>query len=325
LPLARRFERAGHDVLLTARAYGDTFAILRSEGATFETVGTSFGKGLAHKLAGLAQRTRLLVDFVPRSGPPVDFVVTASRSAALAARRLRIPSFVILDYEHVNVVVYALAGSYVLHPRVINRSAFICRGIRPQHLIPFDGLKEGISFGDLDIDAAAPDALPQVERPRLLFRPPAEDSHYYRAASHELTLALLRHLASEEITLVFSPRDPRQIAYLDEVGGWRREPKVLHTPLEFVSLLKSVDAVVSAGGTMLREAAYLGVPAYSIFRGKIGAVDRYLESLGRLTLLTQASDFGRIAFAGTSRAAPLRDATDAASIAETILARAGSG
>jgi hypothetical protein len=46
-----------------------------------------------------------------------------------------------------------------------------------------------------------------------------------------------------------------------------------------------VDAVISAGGTMLREAAYLGVPAYSIFQSRIGGVDRWLERVGRIKVL----------------------------------------
>jgi len=45
------------------------------------------------------------------------------------------------------------------------------------------------------------------------------------------------------------------------------------------------DLVISGGGTMNREAAALGVPVYSIFRGKIGAVDRYLSEHGRLVLI----------------------------------------
>jgi predicted glycosyltransferase len=75
---------------------------------------------------------------------------------------------------------------------------------------------------------------------------------------------------------------------------WRREPVVLHDPVHFVSLLKGVDGVVSSGGTMLREAAYLGVRAYSIFQSRIGAVDRYLESIGRLSFVATPADFGSI-------------------------------
>jgi predicted glycosyltransferase len=76
---------------------------------------------------------------------------------------------------------------------------------------------------------------------------------------------------------------------------------VLGEPVHFVSLLRGVDLVVSSGGTMLREAAYLGVPAYSIFRSRIGAVDRYLESIGRLRLVSSAEDFERIELAPAER------------------------
>ena len=41
---------------------------------------------------------------------------------------------------------------------------------------------------------------------------------------------------------------------------------------------------------MNREAAALGVPVYSIFRGKIGAVDHYLAGNGRMTLLSSRED-----------------------------------
>jgi predicted glycosyltransferase len=57
-----------------------------------------------------------------------------------------------------------------------------------------------------------------------------------------------------------------------------------------LNLIWYSDFVVSAGGTMNREAAALGVPVYSIFRGKIGAVDRYLSNTGRLVLLENVQD-----------------------------------
>ena len=61
-------------------------------------------------------------------------------------------------------------------------------------------------------------------------------------------------------------------------------------PVNGLNLIWHSDLVVSGGGTMNREAAALGVPVYSIFRGKIGAVDRYLADTGRLTLLETPAD-----------------------------------
>jgi predicted glycosyltransferase len=81
---------------------------------------------------------------------------------------------------------------------------------------------------------------------------------------------------------------------------------VLLEAAPFVALLKAVDAVVSAGGTMAREAAYLGVPAYSIFRSCMGAVDRHLELLGRLSLLRSPEDFSRLDLGPRRSIHPLR-------------------
>jgi predicted glycosyltransferase len=98
---------------------------------------------------------------------------------------------------------------------------------------------------------------------------------------------------------------------------------VLKQPLEPVALLKGVDAVVSAGGTMLREAAYLGVPAYSVFRSRIGAVDRHLASLDRLTILRSVADFPRMQLEPRRSLAPLRhDSRAIDEVLRKIVARA---
>jgi predicted glycosyltransferase len=325
LPLARRFEEAGHDVRLTARAYGDTFAILRSEGATFEPVGSSFGKGVPRKLYGLAKRTRQLIALLKRQPARPDLVVTGSRSATLAARTLGISSFVIIDYEYVNLFVYRLAGSHIVHPDVIDGTVLQRQGIPRKRLMPFDGLKEDIAFADVDLFAVKRHKFGDGDgsSPRVLFRPPAEESHYYRSEAREFAIELLRFLAAEGARVVFSPRYSQQVEYLDEIPAWLEEPIILREPVPFVALLKGVDAVVSAGGTMLREAAYLGLPAYSIFRGSIGGVDRYLASIDRLSLLETPADFPRIELERQRSISPLRNKPRAAEdVMRMIIARA---
>jgi predicted glycosyltransferase len=307
LPLARRFEEAGYDVTLTARAYGDTLAILDSEGAVFEAIGSSFGRGLPRKLVGLAARARELSDFVRRQPERPSLVLTGSRSATLAARRLGMPSFVIVDYEYVDLLVFWASRTNILFPSIIDAARFRRRGISAERLMPFDGLKEDLSFADVDFGSVAGHDFGETNgAPRVLFRPPAEESHYYRRESRDLALELLRYLAGKGAKVVFSPRFEWQIRYLESVPDWPEDPVVLAGPIPFVSLLKGVDAVVSAGGTMLREAAYLGVPAYSIFRSRVGAVDRHLASLGRLCMLSSASDFPRIDLSARGSLRPLR-------------------
>jgi predicted glycosyltransferase len=208
---------------------------------------------------------------------------------------MRIPSFMIGDYEHASTAISRLTGSILLYPDVIEREVLLRRGLRSSQLIPFRGLKEDLTFARVDVDAVEPYRLPPYAdgAVRVLFRPPSETSHYYREASTKLARATLGHLGRGGALVVFAPRDPSQAALLEGLH-FAYPPVVLGSPVPFVALLKGVDAVVCGGGTMLREAAYLGIPSYSIFQSKIGAVDRWLEQIGRARLLRGPQDLARI-------------------------------
>src|SRR5918994_4409843 len=131
-------------------------------------------------------------------------------------------SFIIVDYEYVNLFIYRLSRSHIVHPNVINSGVLERHGIRPERLMPFDGLKEDIAFADVDLSAVMPHKFGDngQSTPRVLFRPPAEESHYYRSESRDLALDLLRYLASEGARVVFSPRYSWQVDYLDNVSSW---------------------------------------------------------------------------------------------------------
>ena len=95
------------------------------------------------------------------------------------------------------------------------------------------------------------------------------------------------------IKVILLPRNNRQDAALR--SSWTDlfasgKLVIPEKAVDGLNLIWHSDLVISGGGTMNREAAALGVPVYSIFRGKIGAVDRYLASSGRLTLLTSVED-----------------------------------
>jgi uncharacterized protein len=311
LPFKEAFEQAGHEVTLTARDYGITFELLAKRGVEFHSLGSEYGKGKARKILGLLGRIGRMRAFF-RGYPAPHAVVHAGRASEFVARLLRIPSFALVDYEYVDLTAERLTRSYVLYPDVIETAVLRARGIREDRLLPFRGLKEDISFAGLDLESVAPYELPGVpeELVRVLFRPPAEESHYYKSESGRLALDLLGHLAREEsAVVVLAPRYPRQADYLRRYE-WRNEPVVLAEAAPFASLLKSVDLVVSSGGTMVREAAYLGVPSVSIFQGEPGGVDRHLASLGRLRLVGSPSDFSELGLAKVNGARPLASNPD---------------
>lgn len=305
LPLKPALERRGAEVVVTARDYGNAFELLDAAGIAYTPVGQSYGAGKARKALGLAGRTRRLLAHLRQTGTP-EASVSASRAAAVVSRLLRRPSYVIIDYEHVSLAVFRLTRSRILHPDVIPSAAFTAKGVRAADLMPFRGLKEDLSFAAVDVEATPPHPLPAPGCViRALVRPAAEESHYYREQSGEITVELLERLAQRDDTVVvFAPRYPRQVEYLARFT-WMHEPVVLDRAVPFVSLLKSVDLVVSSGGTMLREAAYLGIAAYSLFQGELGAVDRHLVDAGRLHLLADRGDFDRISFEKAKPISPL--------------------
>jgi uncharacterized protein len=307
LPFRRALEAAGADVLVTARDYGMTFDLLRQADVDFHPVGTEFGASKRRKVVGVLRRAGTLTNLVREHGKP-DLLICASRSAALAAWRLGIPSFALGDYEHVHVGIYRLTGTVMVIPDVIDPRALTRRGLKKAQVIQYRGLKEDFTFAGIDVDAVPPHSFEAADGDltKILFRPPAEQSHYYSPDSSRLELQLLAHLARQEsAVVVFSPRYPSQAKHLEGIR-WVNQPILLEKPVSFVPLLKAVDAVVCSGGTMLREAAYLGIPAYSIFQSTIGGVDRYLESIGRVTFISSPNEFERLRLEKLRSREPLR-------------------
>jgi predicted glycosyltransferase len=312
----------GRPVVVTARDAGITVELLRGRGITHTPVGGTPPTARAQKVLAVASRAAGLTAFVRAHRPAA--VLCSSRAAAIVARVARIPCFVICDYEHAELGIYRRTNATVMHPAVIPAAFFAALGFSADRLIQFDGIKEDITFAGIEIDAvAAHDFGPAAEAGlRILVRPPAEISHYFTPRSKEFVLALYRELAGRnDVLTVFSPRYPRQVDDLAQFD-WHLAPLVLREAIPFLPLLKAVDRVVSAGGTMIREAAYLGVPAYSLFGSELGAVDEYLERTGLLTVLRSEHELSRVTEPMASPR-PLRRRPEVLQeLADEILARA---
>jgi predicted glycosyltransferase len=307
VPLAQGFERSGADVVFTARDHGITLDLMRSRGLRFHAVGAAFSRSKISKAAGVLRRSASLRRLLSGAARPT-LLVSASRSSAAAARGMHIPIFIVVDYEYVHLGIYRRLGATLLFPDVIDTDIFRRQGFPAAHLIPFRGIKEDITFADVIVEDIAPhhltDANEQVVR--VLFRPPAEESHYHREASSRISRQLLETLATDpRIVVLLSPRYEWQLEQAESLT-WHNEPVLLREAVPFLTLFKAVDLVISAGGTMLREAAYLGVPAYSLFQGSPGAVDRHLQSIGRLEFIRTTDDFDRIRLEKSADATPLR-------------------
>jgi predicted glycosyltransferase len=299
-PIARDLRDRGHSVLLTARDHQATLDVLANRGEVAIPVGGPFGSSRASKALGsLGRAARLRTLVSGRIGRPAA-VVSTSRSGVLAARLLSSPAFTVLDYEGVELGVFRRSGTIILHPAVIPAERFIERGFSAGRLHAFDGLKEDLAFAGLDVESASPAMLPAPRNPALpavLVRPPSETSHYRVDESVRMIGLVLDRLAElDDVQVVFSPREPAQRRMVDK-RTWRVPPVVLERPLPLVELLRAVDRVVTGGGTMLREAAWLGVPGVSVFQGQTPAVDGWLESQGLVTHVGDARSLGGIEWA----------------------------
>jgi predicted glycosyltransferase len=154
-------------------------------------------------------------------------------------------------------------------------------------------------------------------------RPPATEAHYHNPESEQFFAASLGFLLDQPATrVVMLPRNQTQASLL--CSRWARAIDagriiVPEQALDGLNLIWNSDLVISGGGTMNREAAALGVPVYSIFRGRIGAVDQCLAQSGRLTLIEKVEDI-RTKIVLERRTPALRNSDNRSAALDSIVA-----
>ena len=189
VPLKTVLEGRGYRVIVTARDYGITFGLLKERGIQFHGVSKSSGKNRIKKIGGIIIRSLKLTWMFRRNKP--QFVISSSRSSALAARILNIPAFIFCDYEYSNLTIYRICNSYIIFLAVIGGQFFLTRGFGVEQLIPFAGLKEHLTFAGIQINDFPAHKFPEIDSKKcvVLFRPPAEEAHY--SSDKSTTLALI--------------------------------------------------------------------------------------------------------------------------------------
>lgn len=294
IPIIEELEKRGYPVLVTARDCFQVLELARLHGVRHKAIGRHYGKSKVLKVAGTIVRALQLVPTVVSEGPNLA-VSHGSRSQLVACWLLRVPSVVIMDYEFAQGLRLIRPG-WVMCPEVVARGAI--HAYRNNHLLTYPGIKEDAYVprfapnADLIIDLGLEPADIVVT-----IRPPATEAHYHNPESEALLDSVFEMLAEvPDVKIILLPRNQRQEAALRHAWPDLFASGKMTVPggvVDGLNLIWHSDLVISGGGTMNREAAALGVPVYSIFRGHIGAVDRYLASAGRLVLLESAEDVRR--------------------------------
>ncbi|MEA2331777.1 MAG: uncharacterized protein QOH58_1915 [Thermoleophilaceae bacterium] len=277
-PLIDAMRADGHEVEVTARDFAQTLELCERFGIEHTAVGRHRGGRIASKGLGLASRSAALVRWARRRRFDVA-IGHGSNDVSVAAKLLRVPSATAFDYE------WATAQHQV-NCRLA-RAVVVPDAIPPERLErygasgkirAYPGLKEEYYLADFEPDPAVLAELGlERERPLVVVRTPPEVSLYHRFENPLFRRVLDRLAASDAQTVVL----PRTAAQRAELTGFI----VPERAIDAQSLVAYADLVISAGGTMNREAVALGTPVFTTFEGRLGAVDEALLGDGRLRKL----------------------------------------
>lgn len=287
-PIINELERKGYDVFITARDCFQVCELADLFKLQYKKIGRHYGKNKTLKVFGLIWRTFQLLPSIIKEKPDIA-VSHFSRSQMLLSWLKKIPFAVIIDYEHTQWLPF-------VHPTCVIIPEAIPDGVIKEQVLKYPGIKEDVYAVDFKPNPSVLDTLGLNEKDLIItIRPPAEEAHYHNPESELLYRAVIDHILTNfDARTVILPRNKeKQTAFIEATWPAALNSKRLiipDGPVNGMDLIWFSDLVVSGGGTMNREATALGVPVFSIFRGKIGAVDKYLCNIGLLTLLENVGD-----------------------------------
>jgi predicted glycosyltransferase len=314
-PVIAKLRDRGHEVEVTARDFAQTLGLCERFGIAYTAVGRHRGSSLAAKGWGLAARSLELARWARRRGFDVA-LGHGSNDITVAAALLRVPSTTTFDYEWAAVQhnVNCRLAKAVVVPDAIPRERLERYGAGAK-IRSYPGLKEEYYLADFEPD---PRVIPELEldptQPIAVVRTPPAVSLYHRFKNDLFAEVLSRLRGTQTVVL---PRTPDQRAELERSGGFT----VPSTAIDAQSLIAYADLVVSAGGTMNREAVALGTPVFTVFEGRLGAVDERLINEGRLKRLTSPDEV--ILTKRTPKAAEPRIRRDPALLADLLMSPVG--
>lgn len=304
--LVSRFAAQGHEFETTAREFAETIPLARAAGFTPEIVGVHAGRAVSKKAGSLMSRAWALAAWARKR--QFDLAISHnSYSQILAARALGIKTITLMDYEHqpANHLAFRFA-SRIIVPASFPSKRLRAFGARVGKVRRYHGTKEDVYLADFQPDASFGAQLCELgvntDNTLVLMRPPAHDALYHRFQNTLFDEALAMLLANENVRVILLPRNEAQ----REAYAGKARLIIPAAPLDGANLIAASDLVISAGGTINREAAALGVPAASTYAGRWAAVDEELMKEGRLRRIASVEDLRNLSVEKKRTAKPRR-------------------
>jgi len=299
-PILRWAHREGIEVEVTGRPHGQTVALAKARGINLSVVGDGNQAANYGRVRGALNRIRELRHFARRHG--VKALVSSSRSAAMAARSLGIPSIGIMDYEHSLHWPLVISSKCVLLPDLLSSAHLPFLTRRRSRFFP--GLKENLYLDHWQMSREATRrSLGITSNQRfVLARPPAESAHYSTDLSTQMWVGAARKLLDGGADrFAIMARDEAQASWMSLNLGSDSRIQVLPSGVQGPELVNAADLVLGGGGTMNREAAVLGTPVWSTFCGTAPYIDECLAREGRLTWIRAQQELDRVDPVGNGR------------------------
>ena len=277
-PLVPEMRKLGHEITITSRHFAQTVELADHFGLEHFPVGGHGGERIGKIGLTVLDRAWKLIRFAKGQG--FDLALSHNSYAqALAAKALGIPFVTSMDYEHqpANHLCFRLAQKVVV-PEFFPDSAIKAYGAKNKTR-RYHGTKEEIYLSDFEPENRYFEKIGiPSDRIIVVIRPPGTWGLYHNFENHLFYEALGRVVKEENVLVIFLPRVPSQA---DKVSGLGYQNVLIPSmALDGPNLMYYADIMISGGGTMNREAAVLGTPTYSLFMGKLAAVDWYLMKKG---------------------------------------------
>jgi len=288
--LINRFNALDHEVEVTARDFAETVPLATAAQLSPQVVGVHGGRPITAKAGNLMGRAWSLANWA--RARKFDLAVSHnSYSQILAAKVLRVKSVTLMDYEYqpANHLAFRFTSKIIV-PSCFPERRLRRYGAHPRKVRRYQGTKEDVYLSEFQCDPSFASRLSQLgihpDNILVVMRPPAHDALYHRFQNTLFDEALNSLLANKKVRIILLPRNTEQRSQYQERANLIIPPEPLPGP----DLLAASDLVISAGGTINREAAALGVPVVSLYAGKWAAVDEQLVQEGRLKRISKSQE-----------------------------------